>query len=481
MYSITGGVGRACVLSITLLTLPACLASRHRIDIEPAVAVPEEWSTPAAGTQTADRWWEAFNDPTLNQLVERALAGNLNLQASLLRVEQSTVLVRQSRSGQRPTLDAEFGVNRSRQFVPPPIGSFEQTFFTGSLAASYEIDAWGRVRSGVRAAQSDAQALRHDAEAVAMTLVANVTEAWLDLRFHTMRRQLVERQVATLGVYRELLTLRLSNGLASAVDVLQQQQQIRGLESQLPQIDAAMQLSRHRLALLLGVPASEVAQLEAEAALPAVMLPEVGVPADLLLRRPDVMAAEARAAAADWRVVTAVADRLPTLRLSGNINVQAPNLLEFFDGFFWRIAAAAAAPVLDGGRRRAALERARLVREETLVTYGNTLLTAMMEVEDALTQVSQQDLYLQSLQVEFDNATQTLTSATARYQQGVIDYLPMLTAMTSLLQIETTQLQAQRTALTQQVSLYRALGGQWMNEVQRQPLAAETTAQGDDV
>jgi NodT family efflux transporter outer membrane factor (OMF) lipoprotein len=465
-------------------SLTGCIASRNRIEIVPTLEVPESFTEldVSAGAAEVERWWEAFGDPQLDELVETALQQNLSLHAALLRVEQAGALIRTNRAGQLPTLDGEVGVNRARQFVPGPVGSFEQTFFTGSLTAAYEIDVWSRVRSGVRAAAQDAIALRSDAEAVAVTLAANVTEAWLDLRYQSSRRSLLERQIETIELYQELVTLRLANGLSTALEVYQQRQQLRALQSQLAPVVSAEGVARNRLAILLGTPPSAFEITVDQSTLPGPLLfPDTGVPADLLSRRPDVRAAEARAAAADWRVVTAVAERLPSLRLSGSISTQAPNIVDFFDGFFWRIAASAAAPLFDGGRRRAAVDRARLVREEALVNYGQALLTAMGEVEDALVQLLAQRTYMESLEIESENARLTLVSASEQYQQGVADYLRVLTAINTLLSVESTQLQAKRTYLSQQVALYRALGGDWVTTIERTPLEAseETPVDGE--
>lgn len=454
------------VLAAMAFSLSAgCLSSRHQVDVEPALEVSGAWLHESGAAPRIDRWWSSYGSETLNSLVDGALSQNMSLTAALLRVEQSEATVRQQRSGLFPTLDVEAGVNRSRQFVPPPIGSFEQTFFTTSFTAGYELDVWGRVRSGIAAARADQAALRMDAEAVATTLAANVTEAWLDLQFHRARQALVESQIRTVQTYLELIIVRMSSGQATALEALQQQQQMRALESQLPAIQSSQQIAANRLAVLLGVTPSAL-ELPAMESLPSALeLPDAGVPADLLQMRPDVRAAQARAEAADWRVVTAICDRLPSFRLAGTLNMQAPNLLDLFDGIFWRLAASAAAPLIDGGRRRAAVERARLVRDEALMNWGQTLLTAVVEVEDALVQQQGQRAYLDRLRLEHENATATLTAARDQYLNGVADYLRVLTAISALQQIELAQLQAQRTLLSQQVTLFRALGGDWVSEI----------------
>ena len=442
-----------------------CLASRHQVDVEPALEVSESWLHESGAAPRVDRWWSSYGSDALNSLVDRALAQNLSLTAALLRVEQSETTVRQQRAGLFPTLDVEVGVNRSRQFVPGPVGAFEQTFFTTSVTAGYELDVWGRVRSGIAAARADQAALRMDAEAVAMTLAANVTEAWLDLQFHRARQALVESQIQTVRTYLQLILVRMSAGQATALEAFQQQQQMQALESQLPAVQASQQIAAHRLAVLLGVTPSALEVPAAESLPSPVDLPEAGVPADLLQMRPDVRAAQARAEAADWRVVTAICDRLPSFRLSAGLTMQATSLLNLFDGIFWRLAASAAAPLIDGGRRRAAVDRARLVREEALLSWGQTLLTAVVEVEDALVQQQGQLAYLERLRVEHDNALATLSAARDQYLNGVADYLRVLTAISTLQQIELAQLQAHRTLLSQQVTLFRALGGDWMSEI----------------
>jgi NodT family efflux transporter outer membrane factor (OMF) lipoprotein len=461
-------------LAASLWLLAAgCVATRHRIELAPDLGGLDAWTEPtvAEGLSTVDPWWEQLGDPVASELVARALAGNLSLRAALARVEQADGLRRQARAGLFPTLDVEPGINRSRIFVPPPIGAFEQTFWTFQGNTGWEVDVWRRVRSGIRAAEADRAAVRLDAEGVALSLSAQVVEAWWDVRFQADRRGAIEDQLALVRTWEELMVLRQRNGLSTALEVMQQAQQARALETQLPAVAAAEDAAVHRLALLLGmVPSAlrgdpELGPLLAggQAGLPvAPPLPAAGVPADLLTRRPDVQAAQLRALAADWRVVSAVADRLPTLRLTGSVNLQAPRITDLLDGFFWRIAGALATPLVDGGRRRAAVDRARWVREEALLNWNQALLTAIVEVEDALAALHHQEATLAALAAEQAQAEATLALARGQYLQGVTDYLRVLTALSTLQQLALSRLQAERTALSQRVALYRALGGDWM-------------------
>ncbi|MFT6400515.1 MAG: outer membrane protein TolC, partial [Bradymonadia bacterium] len=241
----------------------------------------------------------------------------------------------------------------------------------------------------------------------------------------------------------------------------QQRQQVAALESQLALLDAAEDTAGHRISVLQGFfPDPEATGVET--ALPALPpVPGVGVPADLLVRRPDVEAARIRAESADARLAGAIADRLPSLRLSGSAFFQATSLSNLFDQLLWSVTAGLTAPLFDGGRRGAEVERNRAVVDERIHAYLNTLLTSALEVENALALERAQSAFLAELDTQLEIAADTLLLARDQYREGVADYLRVLTAIGTLQQLEQSRLNAVRQQLAYRIQLYRALGGGW--------------------
>ena len=215
----------------------------------------------------------------------------------------------------------------------------------------------------------------------------------------------------------------------------------------------------------MGGRALSAEPVEAPSALPDLpALPALGVPADLLSRRPDVRAAYRRARAADERVTAALAARLPTLRLSASAFLQSGGVAGLFDTLFWNIGAGLAAPLYQGGRLRAEADRAALARDERLALWADTLLVALSEVEEALILEQEQTRYLAELATQLETAERSLALAAQQYQRGVTDYVRVLSAVSALHQLEQTRLAAERQRLSHRVQLYRALGGSWLEE-----------------
>jgi NodT family efflux transporter outer membrane factor (OMF) lipoprotein len=338
--------------------------------------------------------------------------------------------------------------------------------FSVSIGAAYEVDLWRRMANAGDAAALDALAVRDDVESIAITLAAEVAEAWFDLIAQRAQHKLISGQIETNETYLELVRLRFEKGLASALDVFQQRQQLVSTRAQLKLIESVIELHQHRLAVLAGAPPQGFAATTGDTLPPPpAAVPGTGLPADLLERRPDVRAARRRVEAADYRVAAAVADRLPALRLRGSTSLQSSSLADFIASPLWSIIASVTAPLLDGGRRAAEVERNRAVVEERLMGYGQVMLQAMVEVESALMQERQQLAYITDLEEAVELADATLREAQARYRQGLIDYLPVLAALQGLQRAELSLLLARRQLLSYRIQLCRALGGGWTQEL----------------
>jgi outer membrane protein, multidrug efflux system len=456
-------------LAATALVLAGCAVHQVTPDPSPPVTLPEAWRAEALGQAAAAEWWRAFADPELDALVGRALAGNLDLRAAWARLEQAQALWRASGAGWWPQVRADVGASRARSVVD--LGAMgtktmSNNQYAMSLAASYEVDLFGKVRSGRDAAARDLRATRGDAEALAMSLVAQVAEAWFALVELTSQRALLQEQVGRDETQLELVDLRFRNGLATALDVYQQRQKLAGTRARLPEIEGGIQIARQRLALLAGSADVEAIPVPRGELPPPPALPAAGVPMDLLEQRPDVRAARARVEAADHRIAVAVAERLPSLALDASTGFRAASLAALFESWVYSILGGLTAPLVDGGVRAAQVERARAALKERVAAYGKAVLTALFEVEEALVRAHHQERYMARLAVQLETARVTMREARARYLSGLSEYLPVLEALSALHALERAELSARRQLLSYRIQLARALGGGWTRDLE---------------
>ena len=294
-----------------------------------------------------------------------------------------------------------------------------------------------------------------------MTIAAEVTLRWLSILERRAQLEVLTEQLATNKTYLELVELRFNKSLVSALDVYQQQQAVEAIEKQIPLVKSEEQVLKHDLAVLLGqAPASEIdcGTYDIEK-IPS--LPEVGFPSDILLNRPDVRAAFARLQVADYSVSAARADRLPAISLTGRAAYSSGELEFLIDDWVANLAANLTAPLFDGNRRKAEVERNLALVEERLANYRLVVLTAIQEVEDAMVQERQQKEYMKALDKQLESAKNALREAGKRYRKGQNDYLPVLTALQTTQQLTRDVISARRQLIVYRVNLHRALGGSW--------------------
>lgn len=466
------GIVMAGTALFVALVLSAC-RSAGPSSSAPPLHLPASYdlAEDAGRTRSAD-WWTAFDDDALNGLIHTAFSNNYSLKQAAARVEQSRALALQAGAALSPELSLNAEAARSKTISSGGAGGETagrtQSRYQLSAAASYEVDLWGRVRASRRAAQLDAEAAADDRAAMRLSLAAQTADTWYALNAAVAQKRLILEQLDVSRKYAELTESQFRRGQASAVDVYQQRQQMEQVRSLLPGAEYREQIARNALAVLLGRP-PEQAAFEPDGDLPpADPPPDAGVPADLLAARPDVRAAFSRLAAADQRLYTAAMDRLPALRLTGSLGYQAADLAELLDEWVWNLAANLAAPLVDGGRRRAEEMRRQALADEWRATVGQTLLTALREVEDALAGERAQMQTIAQYRTQIKLAEQTLQQTRSRYLRGLSEYLPVLTALSALQTLERNALDAERQWVSYRIQLHRALGdGLHYNEEQQ--------------
>lgn len=446
-------------LALVLLT-SACV---HRVAPNPAPSIIPESSAPDLAAATQSPWWPAFGAPQLTALIEQGLANNLDLRAALARVEQARALTTQAGSALWPALELRGNASRAKSvfFIGPQRIQSIDNRFSLSAAASYEVDLRGRVRQGHAAAREDLRAAALDAQAAAHSLAAELAETWLSLVETQQRMTLVQEQAQLNARFLELTRLRFEQGAGSVLAIRQQEQQQAAVDAQLPLLRAQRAVLRNQLALLTATPTAGALE-PLPLALPEIKAPPVaGVPADLLLLRPDVQAAQRRVVAADHRVGAALAARLPGLRLSGSTGYDAQQSSDLFDELIWSLGAGLVAPLFDAGRLAATQRQRNAQLDEALARFSQVALRAATEVRNALAQERHQSEHLAAQRTRLRASEAVLDAARERYSNGLSDFLPVLTALVALQSDQQSVISAQRQLLAYRVQLHRALGGTW--------------------
>lgn len=425
---------------------------------EPPVAPPERFSA-SGELAVPERWWTSFGDARLDSLLARALRQNLDLQTAWERLREARATARIAGAPRWPSLDVVAEGRIARPSVDPD-GSLDL-----GLVASYEVDLWGRIGAQTAAADLRARATLADYRATALTLSAEVVRTWYQLAEARAAGALIQRQVDTNASSLQLLQARFGTGQIRRADILRQRRLLESTRERALAVQSRTALLEHRLALLLGreptAAVDPVAAVDSVAtALPALPpLPSTGLPADLVQRRPDVQAAYLRLQAADRDLAAAVSNRYPRLSLSGSVSTTSAGTDELFDDWLRSLAGNLLAPLFRGGELRAEVDRTTSLRQQRLLEYGQTVLTALREVEDALVRERLQRERLASLQVQVEYAAETHRRLRIEYFNGVGDFLDVLTALVDLQRLERDRLAARLVLLEDRIALYRALAG----------------------
>lgn len=438
--------------SVTAALAALCLGCQHPDQPGLDGLSPEAFTEVGSDPLKSD-WWTAFDSAELDNLVSEAFEGNFNLAISYERLVEARAISRQSSASLWPFLNVEADGRTQDPDFP------DGDVLEAGLTAGYEIDLWGRVRSSAKAGELRANASESDFAAAALSLSAEVVRTWVRLLIVEEQGQLLSRQEKANEQILFLLQNRFASGQIQRVDVLRQEQLLEDTRSQLHRNIADTAVLKNQLNVLLGRPISEEVQVSDSELPPIPPLPATGLPGDLVQRRPDIRAAYNRLRAADYSLASAVADRFPSISLRASLLTEESDSVNLFDDWFRSLAGNILLPVIDGGRRRAAVEEAEAVKRQTLYAYGQEILEAFQEVEDALIQESQQAERLGSLTRQFTLAEEALEQLQRQYRNGVSNYLDVLTSLNDKQRLE-RELLSEKLALYEfRIALYRSLAG----------------------
>lgn len=435
-----------------LLFLAGCIAVPQR-PLSP-VPLPDTFSnTGEAALDT--RWWLSFNDHSLNQYIEVALSKNFSLLATRERIVQARAVARQAGAPLIPSVDGEGSASSRRDYQA---GANTNSISLG-IAASYEIDLWGRLRNLKEAALLELEATQADFATAQLSLAAEVTLNWFQIVEATQQLELLEAQKETNEKVLEVITTQFRSGKTDISDVLQQRQLVESNRGALAKLAADKRIFWHQLAILTGrTPDRDIPQVTSD--LPKLPeLPETGIPLILVTRRPDVSGGFIRLQAADQKSAAAVASRFPRLSLTASLSTAGDSAKDLFSDWFSTLSANLVGPIVDGGFLKAEVEKTQSAAREQLNSYSQTVLDAIGEVEDSLVREEELLLSLESENIQLQLATETVGHVGNRYRQGVEDYQRVLLALISEQNLQRSLVASKLALLSNRVSLYRALSG----------------------
>jgi multidrug efflux system outer membrane protein len=414
-------------------------------------------------------WWTVFHDEELNTLEKEALASNQVLKVSMARLEQARALAALQVSTQFPQLGVAPAIERQRlsgNRPPggsiPPSGPVSQSSYTLPFTVSYEVDLFGRRRRSIEAAQASYQASAADLENVRLLTTAELAGDYFALRQLDKQVGLLTRTVEALNKGLDLVNSRYRGGVASGLDVAQEETLLNTTRTQLTLLQQQRKQFEDAIAVLVGkaAPDFHLTVLELNAEPPSL---NAGLPSDLLERRPDIAEAERQMAIANAQIGIAKAAYYPSLNLFGAGGWQAADIAKLANAqsMFWAVGANVAESIFTGGARRAQVQFAQANYDATVAGYRQTVLQAFQEVQDSLTGLTILDQAYQSQQLAVNASRRTLNIATSRYTGGLVSYLDVVSAQQDLLTNEQQLAILQGQKLVTSVLLVKALGGGW--------------------
>jgi len=418
----------------------------------------------AAGLQPAQpsdafakgKWWEIYNDPALNALEEQIEVNNQNVLTAEATYREARTLVRVARAGLFPTVTTTPSVAEGHS------SGGTHTTLSIPFDASWQPDIWGSIHRSVTGAAATAQASFADLENTKLLLQAELAADYFQLHGIDGDADLLQRTVTSYSEYLTLTQNRFRGGVASDLDVAQAESQLYGTKSQLIDLGIERAQLEHAIAVLTGKPPSELSIPKALLTAPPPPVP-IGLPAELLQRRPDIASAERRVAAANEEIGIAMAAFYPTLTLNAAVGVASDSFTKLFGlpSRVWSVGPSLAQILFEGGRRHAIVAEEQAAYDATVSGYRQTVLTAFQQVEDELAALRILEDETATVADTVQSATRALTISSAQYRAGTSDYLTVITAQATLLSAQRTQVDLLTRRLAASVSLVQALGGGW--------------------
>ncbi|MDM0112325.1 efflux transporter outer membrane subunit [Variovorax sp. J22R133] len=448
---------------LCLLLLQACGAPERRsvADLAAIAPAPQQWLAAGGSVPVQRLWWQGFGDPVLAGLVDEALARNLDLRQAAARLAEARALARVQDAAAWPTLDFGVGAERARSISEVTGRPFLSDNYQGQFIAAYEVDLWGRIADLRSAAQASADATAAARDAVALSVAATAAASYIQLRAFDARLELARRTLASRERSLALTRSREQRGYGSGLESAQAEAELRATAQAIPQLEQAIEHLERSLNVLLARTPGPIERGAPLLALTDPGLPAGGLPSTLMRRRPDIYSAELQLAATDAQLAAARAQMLPSVHLSATLGRAGASVLRGDPFALWSVGDSVLAPLFNGGRLRSLADASASRRDQALIAYERSVLTAFAEVETQLSAYAFQSEQLVQAQGQRVALEDALRIAGRRYREGFASYLDELLAQRNLFAVEQNVLQLNAELLATEVNLYRALGGGW--------------------
>ncbi len=456
-----------------MLVLSGCKTVDMEREISPLDNMPDTFSNSMGmeglgKSDTTENWWTFFNSDELTSLIDEALNNNFDLTTQRTKIIQEEARLKKEEAGFFPSLGFSLGGTRKETQVKKSSNTSSTRdgshSWDGSLTGSYTADIWGEQKAGEQSQVSSLQAAKQDLKTSKLNISSQVAQTWIDIIATRNEKKILDQQIKINSTLLELQKLRFSNGKANALDVSQQREALAAASSQSPLLEQKTLLLLNTLSFLLGKSAIGT-QVVKEQPLPEpIALPQLGIPSDLLKKRPDIQAAMMRLQSSKWDIAQAKADLLPSLSMTARALFSSGELDLLFNNWVASLTASLAGPIFDAGLRKAEVERTEAVLKEQVNLYAKTIATAIKEVEDSLVRVQKQKEYIILLEEELAVARLTLKDAMVQYRNGQSSYLSYLAAWTSIERLERQLVGERATYLKERIGIYTSLGWQVTKE-----------------
>ncbi len=442
---------------VTVVVLLSGCAMQSGLEA-PEQSMPAQWLNQQQASEAMvhhPQWWQQFNSAELNQLVDQALAANTDLLAATARVEQADAQLSQAGSALFPTLGLGAGGSRSGVFGES--GSSES--YSASVSASYELDLWGQLRNSRDVARASLLASQFSRDTVQLTVIASVVNTYLQVLYLQDNLALSEENLALAQQVLDVVQAKVENGAVSPQDLAQQKTVVANVKAQLPSLRHQLRQSRYALAVLVG----EMPQAfqVSGGTLSNLQLPEIqaGLPDQVLAQRPDIAQVQASLMAADYTVAAARADYWPSITLTGSGGYASSALSSLFNGdAVYSLGVSLAQTLFDGGARNARIDQSKAAWQELVASYTGTLLVALQEVEQSLSNVQGLAEQQQYREEAYQQAEEAYRVAQVRYQEGETELTDVLSAQSSFNSARQNSLDLIYNQYQSRITLYRVLG-----------------------
>ena len=402
-----------------------------------------------------DQWWTVFEDEQLNTLIDSALQSNFDLAATWQQFLAAKATVSREASIKWPQINAN--AQTAENFPVNDFRGGENTQL--GLSASYEVDLWGRIRTGVQAEKFRAEASLFDYRAASISISAEITSTWYQLQAAKQQLQITEDQIETNEDIIKLIRSRFVGGQIRAVDILRQAQLLESTKEQQIIFSTNVSLLENQLAVLLGRQPQNSIALEFSELPSLPELPETGLPLELVRRRPDLQQSYALLLAADRDMASAVRNKYPRISINTRGQLRANNFANLFDNWAYSIAGNLLAPLFYGGQLSAEVNRNEAIKQQRLLEYGQATLVAFQEVEDGLVQDVMQKQRSENIKRQLELAAKSNKQLRVEFLNGFSPYLDVLIGLGQEQQLRRDYVAAQLRQVQVRIGLYRALAG----------------------